>query len=148
VSQAANDRYAEALTLVQEKTALKEWAEPLCRKVKAVGKSGRSERGLNPMAATDAALLQAVVDAKFTVNGLRNKDLVAMLYDRPTRDDKERRQRSGRVTRQIRLLRAHGILHKQKNSHRYQVSPDGRKAILALLAARDANTEELMTKAA
>ncbi len=148
VSQAANDRYAEALTLVQAKTALKEWAEPLCRKVKALGKSGRSERGLNPMAAPDAALLQAVVDAKFTVNGLRNKDLVAMLYDRPARDDKERRQRSGRVTRQIRLLRAHGILHKQKNSHRYQVSPNGRKAILALLAARDANTEELTTKAA
>lgn len=148
VSQAANDRYAAALTTVQDKTSLKEWAEPLCRRVKTVGKGQRSERGLNPMEASDATLLAAVVDAKFAVNGLRNRDLVAMLYERPACDEQERRQRSARVTRQIRLLRAHGILHKQKKSHRYQVSPHGRKAVLALLAARDANAEELTTKAA
>jgi hypothetical protein len=33
-------------------------------------------------------------------------------------------------------------------SHRYQITPDGRKAILAFQAARDANTDELTSKAA
>lgn len=148
VSQAANDRYAAALTVVQDKTALKEWAEPLCRKVKAIGTAQRWERGLNPLEASDAALLTAVVDAKFTVNGLRNRDLVALLYGTPAADEKERRSRSARVTRQIRMLRAHGILYKMERSHRYQVCPEARKAILALLAARDANADELTQKAA
>lgn len=148
VSQAANDRYAQALTAVTAKTPLKEWAEPLSRRVPALGNPQRKERGLNPMAGADAALLRAVADVKFAVNGLRNRDLVAMLYDRPASTEAERRRRSGRVTRQIRLLRAHGILRKIPKSHRYQITPDGRKAILALQAARDANTEELTGKAA
>lgn len=147
-SQAANDRYAAALTVVQDKTALKEWAEPWCRRVQALGKAKRTERGLNPLAASDAALLAAVADAKFTVKGLRNRDLVAMLYEKPAADAKERRRRSAWVTRQIRVLRAHGILSKQEKSHRYHLSPDARLPILALLTARDANADELTKKAA
>jgi len=148
VSQAANDRYAAALTVVQDKTALKEWAEPLCQRVRAVGNGKRNERALNPLAPADAALLTAIVDPKFAVNGLRNRDLVALLYAGPACDEAERRRRSSRVTRQIRLLRAHGLLLKQECSHRYHVSPDGRHAVLALLAARNANPADLTNKAA
>jgi hypothetical protein len=148
LSQAANDRYAAALTAVQDKTALKEWAEPWCRRVPALGQAARSERGLNPLAANDAALLSAVVDAKFAVNGLRNRDLLALLYEKPACDDVERRRRSAWVTRQIRLLRAHGILTKQPKSHRYHVNSAARHTILALLTARDANAHELTKKAA
>jgi hypothetical protein len=148
VSQAANDRYVEALVVVEDKTPLKEWAEPLCRKVKAVGKACRSERGLNPMEESDAALLTAVVDPTFTVNGLRNRDLVAMLYATPAADEKERRRRSSRVTRLIRILRAHGILVRMEKSHRYQVCPEARTRLLALLAARNANAKSLTQNAA
>jgi|HubBroStandDraft_1064217.scaffolds.fasta_scaffold93076_1 hypothetical protein len=147
-SQAANERYAAALTVVQDKTALKEWSEPWCRRVQALGKTQRTERGLNPLAASDAALLAAVVDPKFAVTGLRNRDLVATLHEKPASDDKERRQRSAWVTRQIRMLRAHGILLKQEKSHRYHLNPDARLPILALLTARDANADELTKKAA
>jgi hypothetical protein len=52
------------------------------------------------------------------------------------------------VTRLLRLLRAHGLLHKVPKTHRYLVSPEGRKAITALLAARDANAVSLSTNAA
>ena len=44
---------------------------------------------------------------------------------------------------QLRLLRAHGLLHKVPNTHRYTVSAAGRRAITALLAARNASAEEL-----
>lgn len=147
VCQAANDRYAAALTALQDKTALREWAEPYCQKVPALGDSGRRERGLNPLGAADAALLQAVVDARWMVAGLRNKDLVAALYDGKAADAAEQRRRSAQVTRQLRLLRAHGIVHKQERSHRYHVDAEARNRILGLLAARDANTAELTRKA-
>lgn len=124
-------------------------AEPLGQRAAEPGKpSGRKVRARNPLSAEDAALLTAVSRPEFVVHGLRHRDLVALLSERPARDAAERRRRSARVTRQLRLLRAHGLLHKVPKSHRYLVSPEGRKAITALLAARDANTDCLTTNAA
>jgi hypothetical protein len=149
VSQAANERYAAATAALQETTPLKDVVEPLCRRVPAAGAAGvRKVRALNPLAADDAALLEAVNDPKHSVHGLRNRDLADMLYTKPAATPAEARRRSARVTRLIRLLRAHGILHKVPKTHRYQVSPEGRKAITALLAARNANAEFLTRNAA
>jgi hypothetical protein len=149
VSQAANERYAAATAAVKDTTPLSALTEPLCRPAPAPGRhASRKVRALNPLAKEDAALLTAVLDPKFTVNGLRNRDLVAALYDKPASTDDERQRRSGRMTRQIRMLRGHGILHKVPKTHRYVVSEGARKSITALLAARSANTEFLVTNAA
>jgi ribosomal protein S19E (S16A) len=59
----------------------------------------------------------------------------------------ERRRQSGAVTRKIRLLRAHGLIHKLPHTHRYQVSQAGRRSITALLMAREADTSKLSTAA-
>ena len=82
------------------------------------------------------------------IQGVRNRDLVAALYTTDSQDPQERRRRSVRVTRLLRLLRAHGLLEKIPHSHRYQVSEDARTKIQALLAARNANPDELTSKAA
>jgi hypothetical protein len=153
VGQAANERYATALFALQDKTPVSAIAEPLCRRAPAPGKPTpgtrqRNVRALNPLAAEDAALLTAVLDPKFTLNGLRNRDLVTLLYDKPTTDDRERRRRSARVTRLIRLLRGHGLLHKVPKTHRYMVSDSARKTVTAILAARNANTDALIANAA
>jgi hypothetical protein len=149
VSQAANDRYAAAAAAVKDTTPLRDLAEPLCRRAPAPGKNRqRKVRALNPLAPEDAALLSAVLDPKFTVNGLRNRDLVAILYTSSPANDKERRQRSARVTRLLRILRGHGLLHKVPTTHRYVVSQTGRQAATALLAARNANADYLTTNAA
>jgi hypothetical protein len=149
VSQAANERYATATAALQETTPLKEIAEPLCRRVPAPGKArARKVRALNPFSADDAALLEAVSDPKHTVSGLRNRDLVAALYARPARVKHEQRRRTARVTRLIRLLRAHGILQKVPKTHRYQMNAEARKTVTALLAARNANAEFLTSNAA
>jgi hypothetical protein len=55
----------------------------------------------------------------------------------------EVRRRSAAVTRQLRRLRAQGLIHKVPKTHRYLVSDAGRRAITALLAARNASAEEL-----
>jgi hypothetical protein len=103
---------------------------------------------LNPLAELDAALLTAISDPRWMVQGLRNRDLVGALYPTPSDDPAERRRRSSRVTRLLRLLRGHGLLDKIPGSHRYQVSADARSRIQALLVCRNANPDALMANAA
>jgi hypothetical protein len=144
VSAAANRRYLEALASVTEKTPAGQAAEAVCR---AVVRDGRRHRALNPWSEKDAALLQAVSRGEYTVNGLRNRDLRRQLWPKAG-TEREQRQRSGRVTRHLRLLRAHGLLRKVSATHRYVVTESGRKIITALLAARQADVEQLTALAA
>ena len=90
----------------------------------------------------------AAEPAKWMVNGLRNRDLVAVLYPIASDDPTERRRRSGPVTRLLRLLRGHSLLQKVPRTHRYQVTAQARTTILALLAAADANPDKLTSDAA
>ena len=152
LGQESNARYLQALAALSETRTVKELVEPLTQRVAepgtASGRKPRQLRGLNPLAKDDADLLVAVSDPKWMVNGLRNRDLVALLYPTPADDEKERRRRSSRVTRLLRLLRAHQLLEKTPRTHRYQVTPEARVRIQALLACRNANPDELVTKAA
>jgi len=52
------------------------------------------------------------------------------------------------ITRKIRLLRAHGLLERIPNTHRYLVPLQAHKAITALLATRDASIDQLTQSAA
>jgi hypothetical protein len=148
VSQAANERYLGGLAAVDHAGALKDVTEQLGERVREPGNGGRKLRGLNPLAGDDAALLETVARPEFTVNGLRNRDVVAGLFHKPATDAAERKRRSARVSRQLRLLRAHGILRKVPKTHRYMVTERGRLILTALHAARHASTAKLASLAA
>ena len=157
VSQAANERYLEALAAVTQETPLRQLAEPLCapapapvkaRRAAAEQRPARRVRALNPLAKDDAALLEAVAGPEFLQNGLRNRDLRRLLYPTPADSPQTERRRSAAVSRKLRLLRAHGLLQKVPKTHRYIVSTNGRQAITALLAARNASVDQLTTIAA
>jgi hypothetical protein len=149
VSQKVNERYLEGMSVVKETRPVKELVEPLCVRVSEPGKkAARKVRALNPWSKEDAALLLAISDPQWMVAGIRNRDLVAILYPATTSDEKEKRRRSSRVTRLLRLLRAHGLLQKVPKTHRYQVSEKARTTLAALLVAGNANPAELVTKAA
>jgi hypothetical protein len=152
VGQQVNERYLEALASLAQTRTIKELAEPLTRRVpeprSQAGESRRHLRGLNPLAEQDAELLALLSKPEWMINGLKNRDLVAALYKTKPADGDERRRRSSRVTRLLRLLRAHGLVAKIPHTHRYQVSADARNKIQALLAVRNANPDELTTKAA
>jgi hypothetical protein len=115
---------------------------PTAARAAVGGPRPRRLRALNPLAAADAALLEAVSRHEFLINGLRNRDLRQLLYGDKATAVEQRRQ-SAAVTRQLRLLRAHGLIHKVPKTHRYMVSESGRRAITALLAARNASADEL-----
>jgi hypothetical protein len=148
VSQAANERLFEALASVAATTTLEKLVTPWCQRVPELGGSGRMLRALNPFSADDLKLLTAVSDSRWLINGLRNRDLAEALYGPVPSDSIERKRRSARISRMLRLLRAHGILKKITKTQRYQVCDNARDAILALLAARHANPEKLTAKAA
>ena len=148
VCRAANTRYLEALAGVTGSSSLLEEAAEVCSPVM---RNGKRYRGLNPLVQKDHALLLAVNRGEFALNGMRNADLRALLYQslEPTKLTKaEIRRRSAAVTRQLALLRAHGLLRKMPHSHRYLLSSKGRRIITALLAACYADVEQLTKIAA
>ncbi len=139
ISQAANERYVEALATVDDSRSLAELAETVCEPVTWQGKRAR---GLNPLAKEDARLLEAVNRGEFAINGFRNRDLRNLLFTK-AKDKTQERQQSAAITRKLRLLRAHGLIHKVPKTHRYQLSPLGANVINALLTARQASTAKL-----
>jgi hypothetical protein len=148
VSQACNERYLESLAGVAAQATVSELVSPWCQPAKEPGHGGRPVRALNPLAAEDAALLTAVSDPKWQLDGLRNRDLSQALYGAAPADEGERKRRSAKVSRLLRLLRGHGILQKVPHAYRYRVCAQSRDGLLALLAARQANVATLTAPAA
>ena len=141
VSQAANARYLDALSSVDDSATLEERVSQV---TEPTTWKGKRVRALRPLAAEDTALLAAVSRGEFTVNGLRNRDLRALLYgSEEALSPEEVRRRAGRVTRQLRLLRAHGLLQKVPHTHRYQVTASGRGIMTAILTARHTPVDQL-----
>jgi hypothetical protein len=144
VSQNVNNRLADHLVTMQSHPP----AHSILRHVTSrKRKRGRSVRALEPTG-KDLALLSAIADPRFRVNGFRNKHLRLELTDDPGFVDKTDKQRSAKVTRLLRLLRDHGVIRRLPKSRRYQLSAKGRQLTIALLAALAASTQELTRIAA
>lgn len=144
VMRAWGDRHLGALAAVHHPAPLGESAAGVCR---PVVRKGRRHRALNPFSPADAALLAAVNRGEFVINGLRNRDVRALLY--PTKPDgMTTRQLASRVSRQLSLLRAHGLIARLGKSRRYKVTKKGRTIITAFLAAAQADIVQLTKLAA
>jgi hypothetical protein len=145
VSQAANDRYFDALAAVEDHRSLGELADHLCRPVL---RDGRRARALNPYAPDDAQLLQAVNRGEFAIRGFRNRDLRALIFDDEHAPAEHQRRHAAAVTRRLALLRAHRLVRKIPATHRYVLTKGGRAAIAALMTARNASADSLVKLAA
>ena len=147
VSQASNNRYLEALAGLNTDRKVKDLIEPVCQRVRWKGKT---IRGMHPWSKDDVELLLAIRRGDFCTNGFRNRELVQNLH--PQLDDfsaeKERKRASSRVTRKIRLLRAHGLIKKVPNSYRYSVSKKGNEIIPAILGYRECSLRQVYKEAA
>jgi hypothetical protein len=142
ISQKSNERYLDSLASVAETQPLGKLVERLTKPTQL---AGRRVRALNPLAAADAALLEAVARGEFLLNGFRNRDVRGLLYPDATKEDQKRH--GAAITRQLRLLRAHGVIQKVPRTQRYMVTEYGRQAIAALAAAKLANVNQLMNAA-
>ena len=102
----------------------------------------RKARALNPLTGKDGELLRALARGEFLLQGFRNADLRVALYGAAT-DVDQRRRAAARVTRQLALLRAHGLIVKVTGTHRYHLSAGGRRIVACLLAAHAADVARL-----
>jgi DNA-binding PadR family transcriptional regulator len=145
VCQAANERYLDALAATDTSTSLGDLLRQVCR---PTTHNGRRIRALRPWSADELPLFQAVNRGEFAINGVRNRDIQRLLFPGAPASPRERRRRSARVSHLLRILRAHGMLHKVPKSHRYQIRPKGREILTAVLAAHDASLQKLTQLAA
>jgi hypothetical protein len=145
VSQKALDRYCTALATVDNTTTLGELTASIEKRVRW---NKKSVRALHPFEPGDLALLEAVNRGEFSINGLRNRDLQALLFPSQPATPLEARRRSPAVSRKLRLLRAHGIIQKLPHTHRYQVTDPGRLILNAVLTAKRTTSQQLTSMAA
>jgi hypothetical protein len=146
VSQRSNERYLDALSAVDDPTPCSRLFDSVAR---PVVDRGRRHRALRIGAPDDIALLEAISRGEFVTTGFRNRDLRALL--RPssrTSTKSEQRKLAAKITRQLRLLRAHGVIRKINKTHRYQLTDRGRQLTAALRATRDAELKQLLHPAA
>ena len=144
ISEASNRRYLEAMAAVSTPLPLKILTQKLSRPTKWKGKR---VRGLNMLGQEDAGLLEAVGRGEFLISGFRNRDLQSLLFVGGSDDPIQKRRRCGQITRKLRMLRAHGLIHKVPHTHRYMVNERGRQVIAALHAARQADVQKLIKAA-
>jgi hypothetical protein len=144
LSQRSNERYLDALAAVDDTT-------PCARVFDAVARpvldDGRRFRALRIGDANDLALLDAISRGEFATAGFRNRDLRQRLHPRVAEAVQIRRA-SAKVSRQLRLLRAHRLIRKVPKTHRYLLTERGRLLTAALRATRDATVQQLLREAA
>jgi len=145
VSQKSNERYLDALAAVNHDQPLGETVKELCQ---ATEWQGRRVRALQPFSPDDSQLLAAVNRGEFSINGFRNRDLRVLLYGAQDVSLAESKRQAARITRQVRLLRGHGLIKKIQSTHRYILTSSGRITINALLAAQNASPQQLAQLAA
>jgi hypothetical protein len=146
VSQRANDTYLDALAAVTDDTPAAEIFDAVSRPTTY---RDRRVRALRIGDAQDLALLKAISRGEFTTAGFRNRDLRAILHPaKAPLSDIEVRRLSARISRLLRMLRAHGLIRKIPKSHRYRLTDRGQLLTAALFAARTATIRQLVAKAA
>ena len=136
IGRAANARYLDALSVVGEPTPSHHLLDPVSERVMH---DGRPYRALHPISPQEAPLLRVVLRGEFHVHGFSNRDIRAVLLPETdtTPDPARQRHASARVTRQLRLLRAHGLIKKVPRTHVYRVTKQGAAIMSTAVRFRD-----------
>jgi hypothetical protein len=140
ISQASNQRYLDALADIDSSTPFGQLLQQISS---PVFDHAKRFRALRTSDLQDLALFKTVADGRFTINGFRNRDLQTILFSTPTSSDKEKRQRAARVSRLIRLLRAHHLVKRVPHTYRYLLTPRGNQIIRAIISMTTITLEQI-----
>ena len=139
-SAKANDRYLDSLATVDSDRTVE---DVLAKVLDRTEIGGRMVRALKPWSDPDVSLLRAIGRGEFVTNGFRSRDIATLLGVPVPTDPEQRKKFMAKLSRQLRLLRAHGVIRKIEGSHRYSVTKPGRTLITATTAALDASISKL-----
>jgi hypothetical protein len=121
VSLAANSRYLDALSSVNN---IAEACRCLHRACKRIRLNGRSVGALNPLASDDLNLFRAVLRGEHNILGFRNLHVRQQLFGLSQDREKSRRQ-SAQTSRLFKRLHAHCLIAKIPRTRRWRVTKKG-----------------------
>ena len=136
VSRAANGRYFQALAVVGETKPSRTILDDVSRQIEV---KGLRFRALRPITTLESDLFRAVLRGENQLQGLRNEDLRRHLYPDSEADEKTRKKASARASRQLRLLRAHGLVYKVPKTYYYRATKKGHEVMSTALIFREAD---------
>ena len=140
LAQATNARYLDALSVVDLPTPVAQLLDPVTRPRLV---NGRRYRPLHPIARDESRCLASLADGRTLLDDLQARDLRRALQPQESTNPLERRRLTGRVSRRLRLYRAHGLIAKVTGTRRYRVTPKGHQTITAALRCREATLQQL-----
>jgi hypothetical protein len=144
VSQEVNNRFMEDLSTLADDSPTRELIDEVTHHQIH---GGRRFRALDPTG-KDRELLQLIADPSLRISGLTNAMLRKHLAASPFAAGRTDRQLSAKISRQLRMLRAHGIIRKLPGQNRYQLTLKGVKLTNILNAFLAASIEKLLKIAA
>jgi len=140
LSRAINARYLDALSVVEAPTPVAQILDPVSHpRVVA----GRPYRALHPIAPEESRYLAQMADGCTLLDDIRAVGLRRALSPDEPSDAIAKRRLTGRVSRRLRLYRAHGLIAKITGTRRYRVTPKGHQIITAALCCRRATLTQL-----
>src|SRR3954452_7300280 len=122
--EAANRRYLEFLSAVEDPRAGRHKLDKLSQTVE---QEGRRYRGFNVFDPDDEMLLCSILRGEFNISGLQNKTLRRHLPE----------LNSGQVSRLLQRLRTHGLIKKIGRTYKYYVTAFGKQAVATALKLRE-----------
>jgi hypothetical protein len=122
--EAANRRYLEFLSAIEDPRAGRDKLDKLSQTVK---QEGRSYTGFNLFDPNDDTLLRTIARGEFNISGLQNKNLRRFLPGR----------NSGQISRLLKRLRLHGLLKKVGHTYKYYLTQFGKDVISTALKLRE-----------
>lgn len=133
VARQSNERYLASLATAALPCATQQELETLHQPAPF---GQRRRRALNTLSAADQRLFRAVLRGEHALNGFRNADVAKALFTTPARTAQEERRRTARVSRQLQLLRAHGLIAAIPHSYRYRLTAKGERVMNAAIYVR------------
>ncbi|MGH9347588.1 MAG: hypothetical protein ACRD26_10010 [Vicinamibacterales bacterium] len=140
LSQATNARYLDALSVVELPTPIHHVLDPVSQR-RCV--NGRPFRPLRPIAPDDSACFARLLDGRALLAGIHAANLRCVLTSAEPADLRARQRLTGRVSRLLRLYRAHGLIAKVTRTRIYRVTPKGHQIMTTALRCRAATLEQL-----
>jgi hypothetical protein len=132
LSRGANARYLEALAVVGESRPAHRILDPVSQPIK----TPRPYRALRPISPQESRLFAVILRGEFHLQGVRNRDLrEAFLFPGQT-DPSPPRRAAARTTRQLRLLRAHGLIYRVGRTYYYRPTQRGHEVMNTALKFR------------
>jgi hypothetical protein len=146
VSQQANQRYLEALAVVDDPTPALQQLDGVTTRKKTV--SGRGVRAFNPLSRDDIQLFKAMMAGEHHIRGLSNADLCTCLRSSPHLRNivNNPKRQTAKVSRILSCFHAHKLTAKIPRTRRWRVTDRGKQIMAASLCLRDIAFPELFHK--